>query len=251
MNMFSLNGNHLDEWLYNESGHRINDIRRMNNQQFVVTGLNEKNETLVHVYSDDFKKNLYSFVTGEEVFQTEHPDIEKQVIRSYPGYILPVSDSTMIYAPAAYNGRLLKYKKISPAKWVQNGVVYGYDQIENPLILHFSAVGHDKRSQLSGFNPKGGYFHAEFISMSRGLYKLENRNLIVHMSIRLNENDQWDLIIEYFDPGKLKLEDFTTVKNLIPSQQLQRIPIWMDQKGRVYMSQNSDEPMRILNIASE
>lgn len=250
MTPYTLSGERLREWTFGESGHPINNIRRMPGGKFIATGLNEKNGTMVNVYSDDFKNRVSRFITIDEIFTTKSPALERQVLRSYPGSVMPATDSTVVYAPAAYSGQLPIYRLNVAGNWVKAATVEGYKNIETPLFFSESSDGNNDRSLLSGMGPNGRYFHTEFNSMSRGLYQL-NDGRTAHLSLWLNENDQWDLVIEYFDLNNFALEDHTIIKGLIPSQQLEQMPIWMDKNGKIYMSQRSDIPLRIIEISSK
>lgn len=250
MTLYTLSGERLREWSFGESGHPINNIRRTSNGKFFTTGLNEKNGAMLNVYSDDFKNRTSRFIKISGLFTTESPELEKQVLRNYPGSVIPAGDSTLIYAPAAYSGQLPVYNMNSAGNWKKIDTVQGYKNIETPLFFSKSSDGNSNRTLLSGYDPNNGsYFHAEFNSMSRGLYEL-NDGRIAHLSLRLNESDQWDLIIEYFDFETLELQDHTIIEGLIPSQQLKQRPMWMDGDGKVYISQQSDTPLRIIEISS-
>lgn len=247
MTLFTLTGDRLREWSFGEAGHRIENIRRMNTGEFVAIGWNEESGTLAHIYSDDFKQRTSGFVEREKIFNTESPNLERRVANSFPGSAAPIGDTSIMYAPAAYNGQLLIYERDS-GNWTIADTVDGYTSIETPLIFHKSSDGNNERSHQSGFHPDGGYYHTEFTSMSRGLYKLESGQ-IANLSLRLNENDEWNVIIEYFDPENMELHDYKIIEGLIPSQQLEQLPIWMDKNGQIYMSEHSDRPLRILRIS--
>ncbi|MDX1672099.1 MAG: hypothetical protein R3211_07140 [Balneolaceae bacterium] len=249
MTQYALNGEMLEDWAYHEASQRMNSIRRMGNGKFLVAGWNEKSEILVHLYSDNFKKKINSFIESDQIFHSQRPALEKQVLRNFPGFVLPVNDSTVIYAPHSYNGTLPIYQIKNGHNWVKVDSIEGYNRFKDPIVFHYSSTGNSERSHLSGFDPRGGYFHTQFNSMSHGLYELNN-GLIAHLSSRLKSNDQWDMIIEYFEPQSLKLKDFHIVKDLIPTFRPQQLPLWMDQKGQIYVSQNSDIPLRILRIVN-
>lgn len=248
MTRYSLDGEQLGESTFGESGHQLNLIRRMPDGSFIAAGRNEKSGAMVHIYSDNFESRTAQFLNGDKILDTESPNLEKQVLRNYSGSVMPIDSSTILYAAPAYDGKLLRFQRQSePNEWEQIENVKGYTSIEKPLSFQRSQDGNNKRSHLSGFHPDGGYFSTEFTSMSRGLYKLQDGR-IAHLSLRLNENDNWDLIVEYFNPDDLNLENHTIVKGALNSQQLEKIPVWMDKKGQIYITQRSDTPLRVIDI---
>jgi len=243
-------GKRLKEWNFGTGGQRINNIQQLNSGEFITTGWDENHNTMVGVYSEDFTKRKYGFVQLREISTTDYPEFEKQVFRSSPGFLISPAKSTIIYTPPTYNGQLSVYKQQSEENWLKTGTINGYTNIEKPLIFHFSSDGNHERSHLSGINPQGGYFHTEFTSRSHGLFKLENGQ-IAHLSSRLNEDDAWNIIIEYFDSSTLELKNHETIKGITISQQPQKIPLWMDKSGRIYISENSDTPLRILELNND
>lgn len=248
MTRYSLDGKRLGESNFGESGHQLNHIRRMTDGSFIAAGRNEKSGTMVNIYSDDFESRTAQFLNGEEILDTESPNLEKQVLRNFAGSVIPVDNSTILYAAPAYDGTLLVYRQQNkPGKWEQTEIIKGYRTIKEPLTFHRSQDGNNERSHLSGFHPDGGYFSTEFTSMSRGLYKLEN-GVIAHLSLRLNENDEWDLVLEHFNLENLSLQDHTIVKGALPSQQFEEIPVWMDKKGQIYITQRSEIPLKVVKI---
>ena len=244
---YSLNGERIDEWTFGEEGHRINSVRPMGGGTFLTTGWNEKMGTVLNIYDSSFQNRIAQFNNYKNIIDTEVPGVERQVFRNYPGSVISANDSMIVYGPPAYKGRLQVFRKQSNQKWEKSTFTEGYTYIQKPLVLHKSQDGNNERSHLSGFHPDGGYFHAEFYSMSHGLYRLKN-NEIAHLSTRLNGNDKWDLVIEYFDPDSLKLNNYKIAKGLISSQQFQQVPLWMDESGKVYVNKNSDTPLRVLTL---
>lgn len=246
---YSLNGEKHNEWTVGEGGQRINSLHRMESGKFVATGWNEKKGTVLNVYDKNLKNRQSQFAEFTNILDTESPNLERQILRNFPGDAMPVNDSTIIYSPPAYSGQLLIYKLSHENKWQRAGSIKGHEKRQRPIIFHKSQDGNNDRSHLSGFHPDGGYFHAEFTSMSHGLYGLGN-NKIAHLSTKLNNNDGWDLVIEYFDTDSLKLSGYKIVKGLIPTQQFQQVPLWMDKQGRIYLNENSDTPLRRLEISA-
>lgn len=246
MTQYTLDGKRVREWTFGEGGHSINQIRRLVSGEFLVTGLHEESETLVSFYSADFRNREQRLARWQDFARTEHPELEIQVFRSFPGSVIPIADSTAIFTPASYNGTLSVYHRDRTGQWSRaDTLVEGYSDISDPLLIRTSSEGNDERSHLSGFNPEGGYFHTEFRSLSHGLYNLEN-GLIAHLSYRLNNEDRWNLVIERFDPKALELRDYTVVEDFITAQQPDQLPIWMDEAGRIYLSQQSDTPLRVI-----
>jgi len=245
---YSLDGVKLNDWTFGEAGHRINSIHQIKTGKYVATGWNEKSGTVLNVYDENFKNRILQFNTFETILKTGNPKLEKQVLRTFPGNAIPVNDSTIIYSSPAYNGQLDVYKFHSTRDWSKTGSIRGYSGKENPIKFHQSQDGNNDRSHLSGFDPDGGYFHTEFTSMSHGLYKVGDKQF-AHLSTRLNENDKWDLVIEYFNSEDLRLVNYKLLKSAISSQQFQQVPLWMDKTGRIYMNENSDTPLRILEIS--
>ena len=245
--VYSMDGERLNDWTFGEEGHRMSSMRQFNNGNFVAAGWNEKSETILNIYDKNLKNRLARFHKLENILKTGNPTLERQVLRNYPGSVAPVNDSTIIYSAPAYNGRFDLFTRQSDGNWEKTSSIKGYSSIQEPVIFHRSRDGNHERSHLSGFDPEGGYFHTEFISMSHGLYILENGR-IAHLSTKLNKDDEWDIVIEYFDTGDLKLDNFAILESVIASQQFQQVPLWMDENGRIYMNENSDVPLRILEI---
>lgn len=243
----STDGDRLDEWSFGEGGHRIHFISRLNSGEFITTGWRDDTQTAVNLYSEDFRERTGSFIGKDRVFITDHENIERQVFQNFPGTILPVHDDLLLYAPKIYSGKILKIVPDHSGEWDGKNWLPGYEEIDEPVRLHLSADGDHERSHLSGFNPAGGYFHTEFLSLSHGLFELENGQ-IAHLSTRLNDDDMWDLVIEQFDKVSLDLHDVIVVENFIPSQQPQQLPLWMDKSGRIYVTENSDKPLRVLTV---
>ncbi len=248
MTRYNLDGERLGESTFGESGHQLNHIRRMPDGSFIAAGRNEKNGAMVHIYSNNFESRTAQFLNGDEILDTESPNLEKQVLQSFSGSVMPIDSSTILYAAPAYKGTLLRFQRQSePDEWEQSANVKGHTSIEKPLTFQRSQDGNNERSHLSGFHPDGGYFSTEFTSMSRGLYKLQDGR-IAHLSLRLNENDNWDLVVEYFNPENLSLENHTIVKGALASQQFEQIPVWMDKKGHIYITQRAEIPLRVIDI---
>ncbi|MDZ7773755.1 MAG: hypothetical protein U5K31_13595 [Balneolaceae bacterium] len=250
MTQYTLGGERVQEWSFGEGGHPLNHIRRLDNGEFLVTGLNEDGGTLLSLYTADFRNKKQDFAGWQDFVRTEHPALETQIFRSFPGSVIPISDSTAAFTPASYNGTLYVFRRDPSGQWRRTSTLLeGYSRIPDPLLIRTSSDGNDERSHLSGFNPDGGYFHTEFRSMSHGLYPLDN-GLIAHLSYRLNEDNRWNLVIEQFDPEELELRDYMIVVDFIPDQQPNQIPVWMDKAGRIYLSQQSDTPLRIIRTDS-
>lgn len=246
---YSQKGEKLQEWPLREARPRLRHLRYFGNDGFIATGWSEEDETLVNVFTTDFKKTA-SFVRSKEIFQTEDQHLEKQVFRNHPGSALPVENNLVMYVPHIYDGQIYIYEKVTNSEWRQRDTVDGYNEIEEPVIFHKTSQGEHERSHLSGFDSSGGYFHTEFVSRSHGLYSLEN-DQIVHISTKITEEDTWDLIVEYFDSDNLELKDTVRLEDFILSQQPQSIPIWMDEKGNLYVTENSDTPFKVFQIERE
>jgi len=245
--VYSLEGARLNDWSFGEAGHKMNGMDQFDNGNFLITGWNEKSETVLNIYDKNLKKRLKRFHKIDGILNTGNPNFERQVLRNYPGAAVPVNDSTVIYAAPAYNGWLDIFRLQSDGNWEKTDSIKGYSSIKEPVIFHKSQDGNHDRSHLSGFNPEGGYFHTEFISMSHGLFKIQDGK-IAHLSTFLNKNDEWDIIVEYINPVELNLGDFILLESVIATQQFQQVPLWMDKTGRIYLNENSDTPLRILEI---
>ena len=244
---YSTAGERIDEWSFGEGGHRINFINRMNSGEFITTGWRDDTQTVVNLYTEDFRERSGSFIEKDQVFITDHENLERQIFQNFPGVILPVHNDLLLYVPKIYSGKILKIEPDDSGEWTGKNWLSGYEEIDEPVRLHLSADGDHERSHFSGFNPAGGYFHTEFLSMSHGLYELENGQ-VAHLSTRLNDNDMWDLIIEQFHKRSLDLNNTLVLENFIPSQQPQQMPLWMDKDGIIYITENSDKPLRVITI---
>lgn len=247
MTIYDLNGEKQEEWNYNEAGVQIDRIHSFGEGKLITPGWNNSGETIVNIYGESMKERQESIVSAADHYATDHPQLEKQIFSDEAGSVLPVTDSEFIYAPFLYPGKLTIYGQSAEGTWATKDTINGYRDIELPVEFQFSENGNNERSHLSGFNPEGGYFHAVYQSISHGVYSLEDGR-VAHVSTRLNDSDQWDLIIEYFNPDQNYELEFVAVENFDSSQSPGKIPLWLDSSGAVYVSENSDTPLRIFEV---
>lgn len=250
MTTYDLTGEKQEEWSYDEAGYHIGRIQSVGDDTRIAPGWDDSGETLVHIFNDNMRLRQESVVDAADHYSTDHPNIEKQILNNEAGSVLPLSDSKFIYAPFLYSGEMYIYEKSADSEWGVSDTVNGYDVIDHPVDLHFTDEGNFEGSHLSGINQEGGYFHAVYRSISHGVYLLEN-NRIAHISTRFSEDAWWDLIVEYVYPDQNNDPEYEIVESFVPSQQLNRIPLWMDRFGNIYVSENSDTTLRVFKIDKE
>lgn len=251
INTYSLStGEHLESTSLGESGHLIQTIHQNKSNQFVTTGFNSDAQTIVNIYSENFNYTIEHLVSLNQVDNSTNHNTEMQIARNYPGFSFPVDDSLIVYTPKGYDGKLKLYRRSDSTGWSNSYNVDGYKAFEEPRLIHFTDSGDHDRSHLSGFYPGGGYFHMEFKSMSFGIYP-QTGDTFAHVSASLSSNDSWDLVVEFFDQSTLKLIEYSVIKNFIPNQQPQKLPIWMSPNGELFVTENSDTPLRIYQLSSD
>jgi len=86
--------------------------------------------------------------------------------------------------------------------------------------------------------------------MSFGLYP-QTGETFDHVSTRLTPDDTWDLIVETFNKSTLKMNGYSVYKDFIADQIPQKFPIWMSPYRELYVTENSDTPLRIYQLSSD
>ncbi|NBC64329.1 MAG: hypothetical protein GVY07_01530 [Bacteroidetes bacterium] len=250
MTTYNLKGEKQAEWSYDEAGYNIGRIHSLGDDTRIAPGWDDSNETLVHIFNGTMRLRQKSLVDAADHYSTDYPHIEKQILTNEAGSVLPLSDSEFLYAPFLYSGEMYIYETSADSEWGVSDTVDGYDDINPPVELHFTDDGNFEGSHLSGVNREGGYFHAVYRSISHGLFMLENHQ-IAHISTRFSEDGRWDLVVEYVYPDQNVESEYKIVERFVPSQQLNRIPLWIDRSGNIYVSENSDTPLRVFTIDRE
>ena len=251
MNIYNtMTGDRIKDHTFGESGHTIHNIRRNSNLEFITLGYNFENETIVNIYSDNFTKRIDHLVHLDDIITTDNLNVERQIFSNFSGSVFPLDDSTILYTPHHYNGQLAIYSKSDSGEWSQLSSVNGYKKIVTPRTIHFSDNDDHERSHLSGINPMGGYFHTEYESRSLGIFPLADES-ISHVSIKLTTDDTWDLVVEYFDQSDLSMSHFSVINESISDQRPQKLPVWMNPDGKLFVIENSDTPLRIYEIVRD
>jgi len=250
MTTYDLKGKKQAVWSYDEAGYNIGRIHSFGDDTRIAPGWDDSNETLVHIFNDTMRLRQESIVDAADHYSTDYPHIENQILTNEAGSVLPLSDSEFLYAPFLYGGEMYIYEKSADSEWGVSDTVDGYDVIDHPVELHFTDEGNFEGSHLSGVNREGGYFHAVYQSISHGVFMLENHQ-IAHISTRFSEDGRWDLVVEYVYPDQNVESEYKIVERFVPSQQLNRIPLWVDRSGNIYVSENSDTPLRVFTIDRE
>jgi hypothetical protein len=238
-------GEHIDGISLGEAGHIIQTINQNESNEYVTTGFNADDQTVVNIYSENFSERIDQLVPVASIEFSDNQNITMQFVRNFPGNAFPIGDSLIVYTTQNYNGNLSLYKHSKNSGWSLNSTIEGYKIIEESYLIQFTDNGDNKRSHLSGFNPDGGYFHLEFKSISFGLFP-QTENSFVHVS----PEDTWDLIIESFDQSNLSLTRHLIIKEFIKDIKPQKLPVWMSSRGELFITENSDTPLRIYQIPS-
>lgn len=246
--VYSVDGERKAETAINTDGTISNKMHINPDAQAVIPHFDRDNETMVSLYSPDFSEIRYQAINFDEIIHTDYPELEREVLHNNPGPAYLPDETTMVYAPFLYRGELLIYQK-SNGQWHKQERISGYRDIEHTVKFHETSDSEHDRSHLSGFHPGGGgYFHTELQVISQGLFP-QNDGTLAHLSSFLDEEeDHWQLVVEYVDLEAGTLQSSYLIDNLTLPQQLNKRPLWMDLDGRIFMSEDSETPLRVLRV---
>jgi hypothetical protein len=207
---------------------RITDVADLGNDRYVVVG--SKDDRLVHVVDTSFTRVEASLLKTSSVKVTDRK-VEDVVLQFFPGGVTAPSDSTILYAPAAYGGTLHAFTRQTDGSWSRTDPVEGLGRHDPPISIgtpdQLDRVDipvrlDDKRLAVQ--------LHA----FSTGIYTGDD---VVHVSVQENGGAR-DVIVEHFDAG-LSLRNHTVVDTTSSLTEVLEV----DDDGNLYLSTSTPFPM--------
>lgn len=240
-------GNVISYIPINKRGFRIDQIRLFDRYDFVaMTQWDDSSRTLVSVYDKVYKELKFSLMHVDEISDIESVIVKEKLFSKFYGSIHTV-ENKLIYTPFIYNGRLM-VTEYDDENWNRTDDIIGYELIDRPIVLHPSDKAGHKRSHMLIKVSENKYLHAEYKSLSLGIYD-KGADQIVHLSYRLQEGDNWSLIAEFFDKSTLKMIDYYQIDDVLKSFKVTSFPLWYSPNDEIYMVENSKTPLYKLSLS--
>lgn len=225
----------------------FNQIRLAASGKLLIPYRDNDSHKLIQVYDLGNSQSSYDILQTENIYKTDETHVENYIIERDPGYPLQVGEK-IVYTSKLYDGKLLVLGKTDKKEWEIKGTIAGYEAIEETVIIHESSEDEHAPSHLSGFNPEGGYFHAEFLSVSYGLFEQEDGS-VAHLSSHRTEEQQWNIVVEIFDIQGSNLKETYVLEDLVLEDYQDMMFPWMDNQGHIFVSEDSETPIRKLKIS--
>lgn len=198
---------------------------------------------LFHVYGPTFQEAAAEFGTLNEVADQDQA-IVRIYHRSNPGRFVMTGNSTLVYAPGLYDGKLYRYEKRN-GQWMQTDILHGYVEEQPYTIVTSSPFDTDHADMVTSVAGMSRPLAALLHNRTRGLFKLQNGRL-VHFTFS-----------EFGDERVFGIEVFDEEGNLIGYGPIRAVPLdrngmatlwwrvaWKDDKGRFYIvDREGDAPV--------
>lgn len=221
-------------------GKAISNIRKITEDEILLTIF--QNDHLAQVYDLSDEEIKEQVLKLEDLLHTEQK-YESVFLESFSGTALPISGNRIVYTPKYYNGELDVYEKME-GEWKFKEKMRGYEKIDKSFTIHETTSEPHERAQLISVHPeKEGYLGLETHSQSMGLFSLSD-NRFAHLSYRDTDSEKTELklIYEIFDAEEMHLEKAGRIDSLKTTYPPQRMPVWIDEEGYLYIVENPQNP---------